>query len=172
MNQQLERSKREPYLLQDINAEVQPTAATLLICPAAILLQWADEIERHAPSLRVLRYEGLDVTFPRKNKFNNDLKADKVDLARVSRDYDIVLTTFDILRDELVISRKPIIRTTRSNSALEEHERVRYRRSLLISMDWLRVVIDEARKSRITTLALFSNLLRLRNGCEHHLGYI
>ncbi len=36
----------------------KPTGATLIVCPLSILQQWEDEIAVHAPSFKVVKYEG------------------------------------------------------------------------------------------------------------------
>jgi len=136
LNTDKERRKLPSYLLEKSGSMVQPSGQTLLVCPQAIVKQWQDEIERHAPTLRVLRYEGMSTTFPR-----------EINMKKFLKDYDIVLCTFDVLTAEVAIARKPVIHTTRGNSHKPEHERINYRRSLLVGVDWLRVIIDEARRS-------------------------
>lgn len=139
LNQQPDRCNEPPYLLEDVTAMVYPTAMTLIVCPQAIVAQWADEIARHAPSLKVLNYTGIDKNFPKRKGH--------VDIPAFSKSYDVVLTTFDVLRTEVKIARKPVLHTTRGNRHLSDADKVQYRRSLLIQLDWLRVVIDEARGS-------------------------
>ena len=144
LNTDSKRRDSPQYYVEMSGSTVQPSGQTLLVCPQAIIGQWQNEIERHAPSLRVLRYEGVKKSFPR-----------EMDLGKITNDYDLVICTFDVLRSEVTISRKPIIHTTRSNSHKQEHDRVRYKRSLLVSLDWLRVVIDEARELAQHVLYLF-----------------
>lgn len=138
LNKDPDRRLQPSYLVEKSGSMVQPSGQTLLVCPQAIISQWQDEIERHAPSLRVLRYEGINKTFKK-----------KVATEQIIRDYDIVLCTFDVLKAEVAIARKPVIHTTRGNSHKPEWDRISYDRSLLVSVDWLRVVIDEARKSTL-----------------------
>lgn len=61
---------------------------TLIICPVAILHQWKNEIEKHVVpnSLKILIYEGT------KNKLL---------LPKDLLQYDIVLTTYEVLRTDL-----------------------------------------------------------------------
>ena len=72
---------------------MQPTAMTLIVCPVAIAAQWQSEIARHAPSLRVIRYEGV-----------KDLAKDETP-RRLARRYDVMVCTFDTLRRELNVRR-------------------------------------------------------------------
>ncbi len=64
------------------------SAATLIVCPAPILKQWQDEIKKHLilDDISILVYDGVKskMMFPQ-------------ELAR----YDIVLTTYDVLRSDL-----------------------------------------------------------------------
>ncbi|GAA5843078.1 hypothetical protein JCM11251_002725 [Rhodosporidiobolus azoricus] len=124
----LDKSRRKlPSFYNPItDSQVHPTGLTLIICPAAIVGQWQQEIARLAPGLRVLRYEGIA-------KLPESVTADVV-----AKKYDIILTTFDILRKEVVFARKPAQR------GLRNKREIRYRRSMLVEIDFLRVCMDEA----------------------------
>ena len=138
-----ERQNVAAYFAEISGSVVQPSGQTLLVCPQAIVSQWQDEIERHAPTLRVLRYEGIHETFPR-----------GFELEQIINDYDLVICTFDVLGRETAIARKPVVHTTRSNSHKPEYARINYKRSLLVSIDWLRVIIDEARMFSFSVLQM------------------
>jgi SNF2 family DNA or RNA helicase len=56
----------------------------------------------------------------------------------IAERYDVVLTTYDVLRKEVAISRKPTQRGLRNG------REVSYRRSMLVELDFLRVIMDEA----------------------------
>lgn len=90
-----ERNSLPSYYNVALNFDVQPTSMTLIISPASIYSQWASELQKHAPSLRVLLYTSLRA-----------VKED-VTCQQLSLDYDIILTTFDVLRSEVGIARKP-----------------------------------------------------------------
>ena len=77
------------YFDADLKIDMQPTSMTLIVCPVAIAAQWQAEIARHAPSLRVIRYEGV-----------KDLAKDETP-RRLARRYDVMVCTFDTLRREL-----------------------------------------------------------------------
>ncbi|GAA6018689.1 hypothetical protein JCM11491_001262 [Sporobolomyces phaffii] len=121
------RRKLPAYHNPDTDAKVQPTGLSLIVCPAAISGQWKEELARLAPELRVLRYDGIKALKP------------KFTPAFIAKSYDVVLTTFDVLRREVTIARKPHVRALRNQAQREP----RYRRSLLIEVNWLRVVADE-----------------------------
>ncbi|GAA5891640.1 hypothetical protein JCM8208_007354 [Rhodotorula glutinis] len=120
------RRKLGAYFNPVTDSDVQPSGLTLIIAPTAIVGQWQSEIARLAPALRVLRYEGVKA-----------LK-DAQSAQRVAKRFDVVLTTFDVLRKEVVFARKPAQR------GLRNKREIRYRRSLLVELDFLRVVMDEA----------------------------
>ncbi|GAA5838983.1 hypothetical protein JCM9279_002557 [Rhodotorula babjevae] len=120
------RRKLAAYFNPVTDSDVQPSGLTLIIAPTAIVGQWQAEIARLAPALRVLRYEGVKA-----------LK-EAQSAAHVAKRFDVVLTTFDVLRKEVVFARKPAQR------GLRNKREIRYRRSLLVELDFLRVVMDEA----------------------------
>lgn len=70
------------------------TGATLIVCPAPILPQWHAEIIRHTHpgSLKTCVYEGVKIT-----PLSNTSVADISELVGA----DIVLTTYDVLKEDL-----------------------------------------------------------------------
>ncbi|KAI5481086.1 SNF4 family helicase/atpase [Pseudohyphozyma bogoriensis] len=128
LHRQPERNLLPAYYSPLVDSEVQPAGLTLIIAPSAIVEQWATEIKKHAPGLRVLRYEAI----------KNIKEAWKPNF--IAKQYDIILTTFDVLRREVVLARKPHQRALRSGP----EGRHRYRRSLLVQFEFLRVIMDEA----------------------------
>ncbi|GAA5899656.1 hypothetical protein JCM6882_001177 [Rhodosporidiobolus microsporus] len=126
LHQDKKRRRLPSFFNPVTDSDVQPTGITLIIAPAAIVGQWAQEIARLAPKLRVLRYEGIK-SLPESST-----------AAVIAKKYDIVLTTFDILRREVVFARKPAQR------GLRNKREIRYRRSMLVEIDFLRVCMDEA----------------------------
>ncbi|KAI9848738.1 MAG: hypothetical protein M1837_006825 [Sclerophora amabilis] len=120
---------RDLILDRYINTSVRPSSATLIITPPAILQQWKNELKTHAPSLKVLDYEGL-------SKLPGDLNND--DLVQELCDYDIVLTTYTVLSHEIHYAAPKPERSLRHSKKYEA------RRSPLVQISWWRVCLDEA----------------------------
>jgi E3 ubiquitin-protein ligase SHPRH len=114
----------DPYTLQ----KVRPSPATLLICPPSILPQWMSEFQRHAPTLRVIHYEGLK---SQKYKHGAPFLDDPAN-------YDVVLTTYNVLASEIHYTLPPPEREMRN---CRKYERLK---SPLMQLSWWRTVIDEA----------------------------
>ncbi|KAI8926557.1 SNF2 family N-terminal domain-containing protein [Entophlyctis helioformis] len=102
--------------------------ATLVITPAAIMDQWESELGMHAPSLRP-----IDPT-----------------------QYDVVLTTYEVLRREVHAARTG--HDERSRRFERKYER---RVSPLVQHLWWRVVLDEAQmvESTMTNVALVARAI-------------
>ncbi|KAH8926276.1 hypothetical protein BT69DRAFT_1015580 [Atractiella rhizophila] len=130
-NQEPDRNDQETYWDDELKADIQPSGLTLIVCPGTIVSQWENEIRKHADGLRVYRYEGVNKL--KKYRGTWDAQA-------FANDYDIVLTTFDLLRKEVDVARPPVDRNTRSRQC----DNPRYERSLFIRLDFLRVILDEA----------------------------
>ena len=107
---------------------LRPSRATLVITPPAILQQWKDEIGYLTPGLKVYHYEGV--------RQETD-KATHEEVLKMLCAQDIVLTTFNVLAKEIHYAEK-YERTLRHEKKYERRE------SLLTSISWWRVVLDEA----------------------------
>jgi E3 ubiquitin-protein ligase SHPRH len=114
-----------------IGAPVKPSGATLIITPPSILEQWMSELHTHAPELKVLHYNGLSPpSAPKK-----DHAATTVDYLL---QYDVVLTTYQVLSREIHHAVPP---PDRSSRRVQRRER---RTSPLVGISWWRVCLDEA----------------------------
>ncbi|OZJ04165.1 hypothetical protein BZG36_03117 [Bifiguratus adelaidae] len=102
--------------------------ATLIITPPAILQQWATEISKHAPGIKVIIYDGI------RSAQNRHRIPTMEELA----DADIVLTTYTVLSFEVAYSRDPPDRSRRFE------QRYVPPRSPLVKINWWRCVLDEA----------------------------
>lgn len=117
----------DPYLGKKLIA----TSATLIVAPSALLDQWISELNRHAPSLKVMHYPGLQ-------------KAKKTSRHKITPELlgeqDVVITTYSVLRAEMwlaLASDEP----TRSTRNSRQHDRPV---SPLVQLSWWRLCIDEA----------------------------
>jgi hypothetical protein len=112
--------------------------------------QWIDELTRHTPSLKVLIYPGWK-SLPLKQEEKNKTKAGVTDTkdTKVSlheswpayiNDFDVCITTYDTLRQELAVARVPNSRPVR-----ETVEPWREKRPIspLVICEWYRVIMDE-----------------------------
>lgn len=112
-------------------AIVKPSGATLIITPPSILEQWKNEIRTHAPELKVTHYEGVPAHSAPKAK-HAEATTDNL------MQYDVVLTTYDVLKREVHFATPPPDRSLRHKS---KHERSK---SPLVEISWWRVCLDEA----------------------------
>ncbi|KAK0282791.1 hypothetical protein LTR91_006610 [Friedmanniomyces endolithicus] len=109
---------------------VTPSRATLIITPASILQQWITELGRHAPSLRVKHYEGVIAD----GKKLSDARA----VQDMANDYDVVLTTYLVLGQEIHYAQDPPDRSMRHARRFDR------KRTPLVQIQWWRICIDEA----------------------------
>ncbi|KDR77994.1 hypothetical protein GALMADRAFT_244962 [Galerina marginata CBS 339.88] len=168
----------------DPNASLDAKAvkSTLIVTPPALASQWKSELARHAPSLKVLVYDGwtkvkvpitktdrelarfakmeLD-SKPKKRKNKGKKKADdNDDDMDVDRDgtlsrsddgeildwcsyvhqFDVVITTYSVLRTEIHVARPAPDRPRREEALYSVSGRAR---SPLVLVEWKRVVMDE-----------------------------
>jgi E3 ubiquitin-protein ligase SHPRH len=143
--------RRDP---KDVGTSVQKNSsgritsskATIIIAPVSIITQWEAEFEKHAPHLRVHRYQGL-------NRMSRDV--DDKELVKMLLGYDVVLTTYSVLRNEVHYVGLTEERTLR-------HERkYKRRKSPLVSISWWRVCLDEAQmvEDGVSAAAIVARLL-------------
>ena len=103
------------------------SGATLIITPQAILEQWKQEAQTHAPHLRCVEYKGLQGSKLSDNALIRELTA-----------ADVVVTTYNVLRREVHFAEDPPAR------AMRHARRFERRKSPLVKISWWRVCIDEA----------------------------
>jgi E3 ubiquitin-protein ligase SHPRH len=102
--------------------------ATLIITPPSILEQWKQELEQHAPGLKVVHYNGLKAV---KRRVHDE------SLAELANN-DVVLTTYNVLSREIHYAREKPDRQLRDRSRHEPPK------SPLTQICWWRVCLDEA----------------------------
>jgi E3 ubiquitin-protein ligase SHPRH len=102
----LHKRPKEPatQIFDPFTAEsVRPTAATLIIAPPSILPQWISEVNKHAPHLKVMHYEGIKAHSKKPDAQLVD------DLANS----DIVISTYSVLAAEIHFTQLNPERTLR-----------------------------------------------------------
>lgn len=133
------RAQMPSYRDQVNEVTVQPVKTTLIVCPALLQRQWTEEIQRHAPSLRVYTFQG-HVQAERDAKH----AASWHDFAA---DYDVMIVNFATLQRELDVAIKD---PPRSRRAPRKYTRPR---CPLIQLEFFRVVCDEIQMVGNTTRA-------------------
>ncbi|KAK8067193.1 rad8 and Rdh54p [Apiospora hydei] len=115
----------DPYSGQ----QVRPTGATLIVTPATLKNQWLSEVNKHAPGLRVMFYDGI-----------KRYKGKGEELLKELAEHDVVITTYNVLQAEIHFAEEPPKRSMR-------HARTYPRpKSPLVQLSWWRVCLDEAQQ--------------------------
>ena len=138
--------------------------ATLIVSPSAIVYQWAQEIETHAPALRCYMYDGVDKLTPQQKR-RMEMNDEYIDPSEymVTADelasYDIVLTTYDVLQREVSFARED------NGRARREPRRYDRKTTPLVLVEFWRVCMDEAQmvESVTSTLAGKAHLVCDKN---------
>ncbi|KAF5771200.1 putative DNA helicase chromatin regulator PHD family [Helianthus annuus] len=127
------------------------TGATLVVCPAPILPQWRAEITRHTRpgSLKVYVYEGVKTT-----TFSSKPVPKIGELITA----DIVLTTYDVLREDLSHDTD---RHVGDRRPLRYQKRYPVIPTLLTRIFWWRLCLDEAQMVEGNTTAATEMAMRL-----------
>ncbi|TLD19680.1 hypothetical protein PspLS_09521 [Pyricularia sp. CBS 133598] len=116
--------------------ELGRTRATLIITPTTLRAQWVAELKKHAPSLRVMIYQGMKQSCRKKSI---DAQSESAMLENFMS-HDVVIMTYHELRAEIHFASPPPDRSRR-------RER-KYTRPLspLVQCLWWRVCLDEAQE--------------------------
>ncbi|KAF8654783.1 hypothetical protein AX16_003438 [Volvariella volvacea WC 439] len=170
--------------------DVKEVKTTLVVTPPALASQWVDELATHAPSLRVMVYDGwtkvpVPITKEQAKKqraksakakgkgkatssssksssrkssrarsktqssaaASPELDADDygddsevMDWCTYAHSFDVVITTYNVLRNDLGIARAAPERPRRSDVKYTNIDRPR---SPLVMCEWNRVIMDE-----------------------------
>ncbi|KAI1613623.1 adenosinetriphosphatase [Exophiala viscosa] len=134
---------RKPAHLADPPG-LKQSSATLIITPPTILEQWKQEIQEHAPALRVYHYQGVSSYKKTGDKLIHDLL-----------DQDVVLTTYNVIAKEVhYVAEKP-------DRNLRRRQRVEPPKSPLTQISWWRVCLDEAQmvESGVSSAATVARLI-------------
>lgn len=125
------------------------SGATLIITPPAILEQWKQEFEQHAPKMKVYHYTGIR----RGQEKSDDLMIEEI------ADFDVVLTTYN------VISREIHYAGATPERSLRHEKRFEPRKTPLVRISWWRVCLDEAQmiESGVSNAAKVARLIPRQN---------
>lgn len=121
---------RDPFVDGPSGIRVNPSKATLIITPNTILQQWKSELEQHAPSLRVMVYEGVAT------RQTPEREAEMI--RNMCTKYDVILATYQTLSREIHFAEDPPDRYMRHKRKFER------KRSPLVQIQWWRICLDEA----------------------------
>ncbi|XP_021758247.1 E3 ubiquitin-protein ligase SHPRH-like isoform X1 [Chenopodium quinoa] len=137
-------------LMQATSSPIE-SAATLIICPSSILPQWHAEILRHTNpgSMRTYVYEGV-----KEKSSSNSTALDINELVSA----DIVLTTYDVLRDDLSHDSE---RHEGDRRLMRYGKRYPVIPTLLTRVLWWRICLDEAQMVESSVVAAAEMALRL-----------
>lgn len=137
-------------LLQATESPVA-TGATLIVCPTPILSQWQEEIIRHTSrgSLKICVYEGVKDTSLIGRPF--------VDISKLV-DADIVLTTYDVLKEDLSHDSD---RYEGDRRSMRFEKRYPVVPTLLTRILWWRICLDEAQMVESNAASATEMALRL-----------
>ncbi|CAH8371515.1 unnamed protein product [Eruca vesicaria subsp. sativa] len=137
--------------LLQVTASPISTGATLIVCPAPILLQWHSEITRHTRlgSLVTCIYEGV-----RNASLSEEPMVDISELLNA----DIVLTTYDVLKEDLT---HDCDRRDGDRHCLRFQKRYPVIPTPLTRIFWWRICLDEAQMVESNAAAATEMALRL-----------
>ncbi|CAE6041811.1 unnamed protein product [Arabidopsis arenosa] len=137
--------------LLQVTASPISTGATLIVCPAPILPQWHSEITRHTRlgSLVTCIYEGV-----RNASLSEEPVIDITELLNA----DIVLTTYDVLKEDLT---HDFDRHDGDRHCLRFQKRYPVIPTPLTRIFWWRVCLDEAQMVESNAAAATEMALRL-----------
>lgn len=127
LNERQDISQDSPERQLDADGLLK-TGATLIVTPESLRQQWMAEITRHSPSLRVIDYQGC-----RKLEEEEEHSA----VAKLAS-YNVVITTYSVLSQELHFATDPPERSRRYERAYKRPK------SPLVQISWWRVCLDEA----------------------------
>ncbi|KAI9744313.1 MAG: hypothetical protein M1818_002465 [Claussenomyces sp. TS43310] len=140
--------KKDSKLVVDplTKEESRQIAATLIVTPPTILHQWIGELNRHAPSLKVMHYEGI-------NAYRSNMDASQ--LSNEFASCDVVLTTYNVLASEIHYTLPP------PNRVLRNKAKYARPKSPLTMNQWWRVCLDEAQmvESGVSNAAKVAKLI-------------
>ena len=152
-----------PYcIMKNMSAPVR-SRATIIICPPAILGQWAQEIRKHTNQIKVLVYRGVEKESKRGRRHSDAMR---ILHPEYMADADIILVSFVGLMSDLAHSEENRFISKsddgQSSSNLRRRKKYRVVPSPLLSIHFWRVCIDEAQRVETTTTKAAKMALKLK----------
>jgi len=140
---------RRPEQVKPDPDGLRVSGATLIITPPAILEQWKQELEQHAPALRVHHYTGIK----RGEERSDDLVIEEI------AECDVVITTYNVISREIHYANETPTRSLRNQKRFEP------RKTPLVRISWWRVCLDEAQmiESGVSNAARVARLIPRQN---------
>ena len=137
--------------------------ATIIICPPAIMGQWAQEIKKHTNQMKVLIYGGVEKESKRGRRHPDSMKLLHPEYLA---DVDIILVSFVGLMSDLSHSEENRFISKNgddgwSSTNLRRRKKYRIVPSPLLSIHFWRVCIDEAQRVETTTTKAAKMALKL-----------
>ncbi|KAL6250700.1 hypothetical protein RBB50_003003 [Rhinocladiella similis] len=123
---------------------LRESSSTLIITPPTILEQWKQELQEHAPALRVYHYQGVSTYKKAGDRLIEELLSQ-----------DVVLTTYNVIAKEVhYVAEKP-------DRRLRNRQRYEPPKSPLTQISWWRVCLDEAQmvESGVSSAATVARLI-------------
>ncbi|OBZ74793.1 putative ATP-dependent helicase IRC20 [Grifola frondosa] len=160
LNPSIGRNPKNMRWDPNARVNVKEIKTTLIVTPSSLAPQWTDELANHAPSLKVLIYDGwTTVPVPiteggvvserlQRGKSKRmdgavtpmDVDEEVLDWCAYVNRFDVCITTYNVLQQDLGVARPPPDRPRRS---FVQYRNVEHQRSPLVMCEWYRVIMDE-----------------------------
>ncbi|XP_077487970.1 E3 ubiquitin-protein ligase SHPRH isoform X1 [Amblyomma americanum] len=136
-----------PHCWVDPAKEKMRVKTTLIVSPSSISFQWLEEIERHQKDwgLHIMEYKGVQ----------SDGFVSPLTFAR----YDVVLTTYEVLRKEANFTDLP--HSSNADTRLRKPRKFQHPPCPLTALHWWRLCLDEAQMVEATTTRAAQMALKL-----------
>ncbi|KAJ9095592.1 hypothetical protein QFC21_005463 [Naganishia friedmannii] len=155
---------------ETLDMGVTKVSATLIVTPETLVAQWKREIEQHAPTLKVMVYEGWKSLLERCEIYERGKRKLNPGVDEVSQykelidtwmqevvEADIMLTTFGTVQMDWDVAPPPTKRARRSCATYVEKVRPL---SALLLCHWHRVAIDEIQELDIASASKTANMVK------------
>jgi E3 ubiquitin-protein ligase SHPRH len=132
--------------------------ATLIISPKYMVAQWQSEVAKHCnESVKVVVYEGMKAMQKLLGIRSSEEAGYYFRTNNVFATYDVVLTSYEVLRQEVYFTDEFAARVTRADAVMPK-EKIR---TPLVLCRWWRVCMDEAQELKLSTTQTARMALRV-----------